>query len=163
MTNAEKVTTERLIDNYYNHWDTRRTSAKLKADKEDLNNLFQCGVGINYDGMPHSPTPGNPPLETVTRIDEDVQWYQDQIARGQKKLRECAKMHRKVGEAVATLSEFEQQVLYMRFKEDRALSRKNGVDGIAEKLHYTPRYFKEFIYCEILFKVFQALKISKVM
>lgn len=157
MTNADKVKIERMLDNYYTGMWERQIRRRLKTLKGEYADLFLSGGGINYDGMPHNPNPGNPPLDAVCRIGDDAEKIKADISKKHHELLECTRTNRKVEDVIFTLSEVEQKILYMRFSENRPWKRKGEAEGIADKLHFTPDYLRKNAYPNILEKIFKRI------
>lgn len=137
---------EIAIGNYYNGWAEKQIRRSLKMLRAELADLYEGGGGINYDGMPHSTTPGNPPLEMVSRMDGEPERLRADIAEQHRKLLGCIRKNREVQKAIERLSDVEQGLLYMHFVAPRKW------ETISQSTHYNAEYLRKKIYPRILDK-----------
>lgn len=131
---------EHKLDNYYNHWALRDAINRLNILKAEYTALYDTNGSINYDGMPHNPSPGNPPLEAVCKMEDKPETLLQLIKEQRQTILSMTHTDELIGSALHKLEPSEEEIIHLRHCERMTFEK------IASVLHYSKQYIKNKYY-----------------
>lgn len=144
---------EYKLDNYYNHWALRDAINRLNILKAEYAALYDTNGSINYDGMPHNPSPGNPPLEAVCKMEDKPETLLRLIKEQRQTILSMTHMDELIESALHTLTPLKEEIIHLKHCE------RDNFKGIAQKLHYSESWVKH-LYFDALYKILDFIKDS---
>jgi hypothetical protein len=141
---------EYKLDNYYNHWALKDAINRLKSLEAEYKALYDTSGAINYDGMPHSTTPHEPPLDAVCRMEDKPEELQKVIIKQRLIILEINSTDEAIETALHRLEPPEEEIIHLRHME-----RMSWPD-IGNVTHYTERWAREK-YLRVLHKLLFCL------
>jgi hypothetical protein len=149
---------EYALDNYYQHWGLKAAINRLNALKDEYNALYDTASGMDYSGMPHSSTPGNPPLEAVVHMQDKPEDLRAEIAEQRAKILEIHWTNRSIEQALHKLDPREEEIIHLRHCERMEFHGKGRFKGIDEIMHYSADYLQRIKYPLIMQKILKMME-----
>jgi DNA-directed RNA polymerase specialized sigma24 family protein len=122
---------EYKLDNYYNHWALKDAINRLNTLKAEYDALYDSSGAINYDGMPHSTTPHEPPLDAVCRMGEQPEKLRAEIVNQRKAILEISYVDATIETALHSLKPPEEEIIHLKHCEGMKFPE------IAATLHFS--------------------------
>lgn len=141
------------LDSYYHHRALKDAINRLKTLQDEYEALYDTSGSINYDGMPHNPSPGNPPLEAVCKMDDKPETLLRLIKEQRQTILSMTHMDELIESALHTLTPLKEEIIHLKHCE------RDNFKGIAKKLHYSESWVKH-LYFDALYKILSFIKDS---
>lgn len=146
---------EYKLDNYYNHWALKDAMNRLDILKAEFEALYDAGSAINYNGLPHSPSPGNPPLEAVCKLEDKPEQLQRLIEKQRRTILRMTHIDELIAIALHKLNPREEEIIHFKHCE------RDDFKTIARRMHYSESRIRH-IYSNALYKIRIFLENNKV-
>lgn len=130
---------EYKLDNYYNHWALKDAINRLNALKAEYDALYDTAGAIRY-GMPHNPSPGNPPLEAVCKMEDKPEELQRLIEEQRQKVLSITRTDELIKAALHNLSSREEEIIHFKHCE------RDDFKTIARHMHYSESRIKHIYF-----------------
>lgn len=120
------------INDYYDQWKVRVVIKQIKELECQLRDLYDTGGSMKMDGMPHSTTPGNAPLEAVCAAEDKAESIRWDIVARRHEFRVMKRKIRATERAINQLESSEQHIIYLRHCEGKNFKQIGQISHYSE-------------------------------